>query len=677
MNRARCFIDVIVVALLVLSAASAGAQSTPVQLMTGVAGTATAAPNVLRVALPVKNRGTGMATDVRVTAVTMRGASRLAPASFPVGLGNLAAGASLVIHASFDRAGLAAGNQPLLTVSGTYMIGGVRYGFTLNRPVAIPPDAPGSAVLRSASVASRAFTPDHFPLPSTFPVKEANPNPPGPPVPASPPRFLFNITTNASGANQGAGQPGGTGAPSFAFGESGRFAGVTGNPPDPNGASGGGVILTTVNTTAAISIDGGATFVNINPFCMFGYVVCDAGGGWVFGNYLVDGNLCCDQAVVYAPSINRFIWLMQTWPNGWPDGQNRTDAAGNPTPPGNNRVRMVVVSPQDVRNWATGQASSWITFDLSTATFGMGANQWLDWPSLAVGTTFLYMSIDQVGPGLVVARMRLDQLATVGTIGVEFTDPTKTSMSYGSHLMQNTGDTMYWAGHNGTDKLRVFDMPENTNVYSWRDTAINSYLNSDYSSNTPSGMNWLQGSAGFGLEQVTGAARRRPTVFSPPGVPPPPDELWFAWGAGRDNSRGRAHPYVEIVRIDNRDYQLREQIHVWNAGFAFGYPMLAVNSNNEIGVNLGVGGGTMEAVTAAGFLGDLLVWIPTASDCSVGRFGDWLGLRRSGNNGELFAATGYRMTNAGGACAYDPTFNEFGRFCDVHPNDASCRIIIK
>ena len=43
----------------------------------------------------------------------------------------------------------------------------------------------------------------------------------------------------------------------------------------------------------------------------------------------------------------------------------------------------------------------------------------------------------------------------------------------------------------------------------------------------------------------------------------------------------------------------------------------------------------------------------------------------------LFAATGYRMNNAGGVCAFDPTFNEFGRFCDVHPNDASCRIIIK
>ena len=92
MNHARSFVDALLAALLVITAAAAGAQSTPVQLMTGVAGTATAEPNVLRVALPVKNKGTGLATDLKVTAVSLRGATRLAPVSFPVDLASVGAG---------------------------------------------------------------------------------------------------------------------------------------------------------------------------------------------------------------------------------------------------------------------------------------------------------------------------------------------------------------------------------------------------------------------------------------------------------------------------------------------------------------------------------------------------------------------------------------------------------
>lgn len=669
--------------LVLLAAASLGAaaQRTGVSLISGFPGAATAEPGLLRVALPVKNQGRADALDLQVSVLRLDGLAQLAPGALPVALGDLPAGATLNVQASFDRSTLAAGSRALLRVTGSYRVGSKRYGFTINRIVTLPADAPGTRTLNSVVTAVTTIDPGRFPVPLEMPIKTANPNPPGPAVPLSPARVLLPVTSGGSEVNTSGGQPPGTGVPSFSFGPGGRFTGVTGNPPDPNGASGGGVILTTVNTTAAISLDGGVTFTNINPYCMFGYVTCDAAGSWAgadgaFGTaddgpFLIDGNLCCDQAVVYVPAIDRFVWLMQTWPDNWRDGRNRMN------PPGNNRVRMVVVSPQDVRNWANGAASSWVFFDLSTALFGLGANQWLDYPSLTVGDRFLYMSIDQVGTGLLVARMPLNQIANVGTVTVEWTTPSDGALAYGSHLMLNTRDVMYWAGHNGTDKLRVFDMPEATNQYGWRDSAINSYSNTDYSSTTPSGTNWLMGSSGWGLENVLGAAWRRPIVLIPPGAPPPPDELWFAWGAGRDNSAGRAQPYVKIVRLNSTDFALAQEIHVWNASFAFNYPVLNVNQALELGINLGVGGGTLEAVTAAGFIGDFVVYVPASSDCSQGRFGDWLGLRRSGNNAALLAATGYRHLTVGGNCTYDPTYNEFGRFCDVNPNDRSCQVIVR
>ena len=45
-------------------------------------------------------------------------------------------------------------------------------------------------------------------------------------------------------------------------------------------------------------------------------------------------------------------------------------------------------------------------------------------------------------------------------------------------------------------------MPESSNNFAWRDIDINSYSNADYSSKTPTGTNWLQGSNGFGLDTL-------------------------------------------------------------------------------------------------------------------------------------------------------------------------------
>jgi hypothetical protein len=678
----------------VLSMSNAQAVTTPVQIATSAAGVGTDSPNLLLVALPIQNIGTATAENIMITSIKLASSTLIDPSSFPLSLGDLPKEGIALINAQFDSSPLIPRSNYRMTVRGTYDIGGKTYGFSVNRNITVPPSSPGSSTLDSSSITSFTITdPPKLPVPATLPEGEdESRNPERPPVPVG--RFQI-VYPNAFSTSSTGEQPpgtGGSGAGVVSFGRNTPFGGGTGTPVDPSGASGTtgngqDVVLTTGNTYASVSVDGGQTFTNINPFCMFGYTNCDAAGNPT-GTPLVDGNLCCDQVVQYIPAINRFVWLMQSWPSGWINGV-RVNAMNQPIPSGNNRLRIVVVSPDDVRSWATGGGSSWLVLDLTTATLGLtGANDWMDYPDMSVGNNFLYVSVDRLGSGtgLIVARIPLNQLSSAGTVNIGYTGPGDINgRAHGSHLTQNPGDTMFWAGHNTNKKLTIFDMPENSNRFGWRDVDINSYSNStsDYSSTTPTGTDWLVGSRtgitvaqvpGFGLENIQGAVRVPiPQGLCPPeGCSPIADEIWFAWGAGKNTSSGRPHPYVEVVKIDSQSFAVKQSMHIWNDKFAFAYPAFARNFNfiQEVGVAIGVGGGDREAHTSVGFMQDFLVWALSNSDSSMTRYGDYVTIRRASPDERLFSAVGYGIRAGVG---FDPHYVLFGRFCHVNPSDPSCQ----
>src|SRR5207253_4073601 len=119
---------------------------------------------------------------------------------------------------------------------------------------------------------------------------------------------------------------------------------------EPSGASGNGVIFVSANWRVAFSTDGGSTFKILDPTTIFPN---DAVG------------FCCDQIVQYAPSIDRFIWLLQ-----------------------GNGVRLAVASPAQVKN---SGGTAWTYWNLTPDVFGQqGAG--FDYPDLSVGNNFLYMS---------------------------------------------------------------------------------------------------------------------------------------------------------------------------------------------------------------------------------------------------------------------------------------------
>ena len=408
-----------------------------------------------------------------------------------------------------------------------------------------------------------------------------------PPVPIGPlrgpfaPTFQGVIPLQLRADLAGAAGEGAAGDPVI-FGEDtpfGNKVSFSGIPPDMSGAMHDNVVFMTGNTFAALSTDGGKTFTSLNPTAIFpSGPTRDAAGN------LLDNGLCCDQVIQYAPQIDRFIWLMQFCGTG--------AATGGTCLQGINKLRIASASPTDIVN---SGGTAWTYWDLTSATFNLG-NTTMDYPDMSIGTNYLYVSADKVGTGLLVMRIPLSQIQSGATINIGYTNPSDSTIAYGGHLSQNTSDTVFWAGHNNTSQMRVFSLPENSNQYSWRNININSWPNSDYSSTCPDTgkTDWLNFLSGFPGSAVIGATRR----FGGGAFGGPASEVWFAWTAARGG--GFPHPHIQVVQIDTSNWSVTKQWQIWNGNFAFAYPCLATNANQEIGISLGWGGNTFFANYAVG-----------------------------------------------------------------------------
>jgi hypothetical protein len=373
---------------------------------------------------------------------------------------------------------------------------------------------------------------------------------------------------------------------------------------EPSGASGNGVIFVSANWQVAYSTNGGTTFTILDPTTIFPN---DAVG------------FCCDQVIQYAPSIDRFIWLLQ-----------------------GTGYRLAMASPADIQN---SGGTAWTYWNLTPGIFGKCTAP--DYPDLAVGDTALYISWDAGNgagctAGFQVVRTSLLGLKAAGTITVEFTDPANapSSMIWGEHLTQNTRDEIFWAGHNGNSKLRVYSLKENSNTYFWRDVGISSWANNAPTSTTPDGQDWLAknfngpGGNSFPFNGIIGAARSG-------------NQLWFGWSAGTDGNFKQAH--VEMVTLDRaNNFHKTQQVQVWNNSYAFAYPAFSSNGcTGELGMSFEYGGNGNFENHVVGFWGDFIAYITTNSSGGTDRFGDYVTIRRAppGRTGlaNLFTAFGWGL----------------------------------
>lgn len=400
---------------------------------------------------------------------------------------------------------------------------------------------------------------------------------------------------------------------------------VAGAVGEPSLSINGDVVFYTGNWYAAVSTDGGRTFKFIDPNTM-----AQPGDGQ-------DITFCCDQVVNYMPSIDTFVWLLQYGPST-----------------GDNIQRLAFAKTADVK------AGRWKTFDITTAALGV-PGFFLDFPDLAVGANFLYMTTNCFGPdqqtvGSAVVRIPLSSIAAGSPTAEKYVDMNLFSF----RVAQNCRDVAYFAAHRDTSTLAVFSWPEGQASPISKDVPNARWIGTNgYISRTPDGRRWLDRAD----PRITGA-----TLAG--------DELWFAWGVDQDSNH-RPKPFVQMARINAKTLDLIEDINLFDSDSAICYAGLATNAKGEVGVSYMIGG----EVFPSHVVGILSADEANRRSVVAGKgerspmpdshghfeWGDFLTARPVFPDGKLFAAAGYTLLGQQDSDNQDatPRFVLYGRAADV------------
>jgi len=630
-------------------------------------------PETLLVAVRIQNAGNTTLNDVRLSRARLGSRSPQGSTPFPQSLGDMAPDAIATVQADFAGQGLIQDHTYQLVIHGSYRLrdrdsegdqddgarrqrkdddgravgrkddekdgqddeGSDRHRFTLRIPLHLP--VPASTPLASSNASADPLVVRGAPFPAFAPIVGDRNEALLAPIPRSPsagmPRpagssaqvlqsMYFSaqaskaVTNTSLGTNR-----------------------VNGSPPDMGGASAGNIAFVTYNTSAALSVDAGAHFTILGPTTIFPSAPTPS----------VDGGFCCDQHVIYVPQIDRIIWLMQFWPTG---------AAGSQS----GKVRIASASPAQI---AASAGTAWTYWDLTSATFNLNGN-WMDYPALSYGNSFLYMTINAVGSapggGRLVVRTPLSELHDGTTIHMNYL------VSNGCYPTQNAGGTVYWSSHNNNHQMRVYSWDEGSNLIYPHDVDINPWPNDNNGSKTnpyvsiaPNGQDWTEAEWTFpactrGTTQRLGPARHPGFLFG--------NEIWFAWTATPGGGFPNVH--LQVVSIDPVDFSLIQQDQIWNPDYAFAYGSLTTNSAYEVGLALAWGGGSFNENSAVGIYGDHQLYATGTSDDSQGRWGDYVTVRQHSPNAGLYSAETY-STKTAAEGGFEPHYVLFGRQSEVNP----------
>jgi hypothetical protein len=327
---------------------------------------------------------------------------------------------------------------------------------------------------------------------------------------------------------------------------------------EPATANSGVAFVQTSNWNLASSEDGGATWLYQDLQGVFGPA------------------LCCDQAVLYEPSRDRYVY----------EGLN-FGGYGDPR----NGVAIGV---------ASGSApTEWCVYHFLTESLGGASGELPDFPHIANSNNDVYLTWNLFGTngywketGL--ARFPLDRLAACRDFSYDYFTRTD-NFTFGLTQGGSSLDEFYWVadwytGGGGSGKLiRIYRWPEDSRIYHIADVYINPY-------------HFSGGSCGSEDGVVTDWCTRL-------------DPRWMTAWISRAEYRGRADkkfygepvlgvsitagpsdftpfPYVvyEYFKLDSLTYIGNDQ--TYSPDFAFAYPGCTVNVHGYVGCVISWGGGT-------------------------------------------------------------------------------------
>ena len=201
------------------------------------------------------------------------------------------------------------------------------------------------------------------------------------------------------------------------LGEAGTYGsyGTTSVVGSPSAAGNGYVVFQTGNWFASLSTDGGKNFRYIDPRNAF---------------HNTYGGFCCNQWVVYDPSRDLFLWAL-LYAHDANQGDFKLAAA---------TTSQVARGEWMVWDFPAGNGRQWegLQLEVSPSYAYLSANQF----NLA-GDTFLTA---------VVMRVPLDDLLSSGALSLD----AYMTNNFAPRLASGTGKTMYFASHNSTSQIRIF-----------------------------------------------------------------------------------------------------------------------------------------------------------------------------------------------------------------------------
>ncbi|MGE0142662.1 MAG: kelch repeat-containing protein [Planctomycetota bacterium] len=396
-------------------------------------------------------------------------------------------------------------------------------------------------------------------------------------------------------------------------------------PPEPQALVEHDMVLSTHNSSAALSSDSGVTWSLLAPPNRFPNS---------------DGGFSGDQRLVRThtnPQLD--LWILQY-------NYSPVTMTG--------RHRIAVARGRDALRDETLGLQRFYTYDFSPTDFGFPAGLWMDFPDLACSNSFLYGTSAifrdaNTGVGFVWWRIPLADLAAGGVISYEW----YTDVALGASLVrltQNAADTMYGAARRSANTLRLFWWPDGGQLsFSDHTTAITSTVAA--SAPGPDLRNW----AGFTDHRITGAYMAG-------------TEAGFAYSSAP--VPGRPRPFVRVSVFDTTTRTLTHEEDIWSNDVAFLYPAVSKNAFNHKAVVMAAGGPSLFPSTVVvlndpdepGFGGGTYQFLSQGtSGPNIDRWGDYNGVTYHPLHPATFVAPAFSLQGGPTPASLDCRFTWFGR----------------
>lgn len=385
---------------------------------------------------------------------------------------------------------------------------------------------------------------------------------------------------------------------------------MTSTVSEPSVAARGQEILVTGNWFAAFSTDGGATFSYVNPATTFPAIP--------------NQPFCCDQVALYDAQHDLMVWFLQYVDDGT-----------------RNTGRLAVANGNDIRT------QQWRFYDFTPQGVGNWNNEWFDYPDMAVGEKYLYITtnmfttVTDTFTRSLILRIPLDKLAAYQSFNLDFFD---TNQAFSLRPTQGATSTMYFGSNIATTRIRVLTWPENSTTISSNDVSVQLWSNATRVAPGPDNRDWL------------GRADGRITAAWLSG-----NEIGFGWTAAQDSNFPFPHVRVAVMNKDTK--ALTGQPHLWSSSVAYAYPAAAPNSDGKVGISVHFGGGGQYYPShAVGVLNpSTSSWelVNTATGThgpASNRWGDYLAIRPHGANQQTWAATGFTLQGGSAATNIEPRY---------------------